>query len=248
MKELSWEAIASLVFGIFAVFGRILFIIFDNIPFRSLEEISISVHFFSIIFAILFGIIALIKSRNVKKVNEKTFAIIGIVLGVIGFLELTYFGVLPHEQMRPEKCIMETGISCLDHKIDSKNNEISLLLQNRKGKGIIITNISVKGKDIYGHCYADTGEWESPQSYQQNAYGPPWTDPTIGNFEGKIGLHIPNGESLVIPIKCGTVIPGEIRDTDDHTRGEITLTWYFDDSNKTYSSMMEGEISARVWT
>ena len=52
-----------------------------------------------------------------------------VVLVAIG--ALAYFGVLSPDKFLPSKCILQTGITCLDHKATSAN--VQVVMQNSLG-------------------------------------------------------------------------------------------------------------------
>lgn len=62
-----------------------------------------------------------------------------VVLAAIA--ALAYFGVLSPEKFLGEKCILETGLSCVSHKVEP--SQITLVLAQNKGKTIIINSIAV---------------------------------------------------------------------------------------------------------
>jgi len=68
-----------------------------------------------------------------------------VVLVAIG--ALAYFGVLSPDKFLPSKCVLPSGIACLDHKADTSG--VSLVIQN--GMGYDIEDISM---DIEG-CVGD---------------------------------------------------------------------------------------------
>ena len=62
-----------------------------------------------------------------------------VVLAAIA--ALAYFGVLSPEKFLPEKCLMETGFTCISAKIQPEASTI--VLQNGYGKTIIVTDVSI---------------------------------------------------------------------------------------------------------
>src|SRR3989344_5481849 len=62
-----------------------------------------------------------------------------VVLVAIG--ALAYFGVLSPQKFLPERCILESGFSCVSHKVEP--SRITLIISNAKGRDITITNIKV---------------------------------------------------------------------------------------------------------
>ena len=66
-----------------------------------------------------------------------------VVLASIGVL--AYFGVLSPENFLPEKCILPSGMTCIDYRVESYR--VLLVLQNSLGKTITINNVSVAGNN-----------------------------------------------------------------------------------------------------
>jgi len=71
-----------------------------------------------------------------------------VVLIVIG--ALAYFGVLNPNILVPEKCTLQTGMSCKDYRVTS--TKVTLDLQNGMGKGIIIRTINLTQSGSTGEC------------------------------------------------------------------------------------------------
>lgn len=65
-----------------------------------------------------------------------------VVLAAIA--SLAYFGVLSPSNFLPEKCILPSGITCLDFKVSTST--VAVVLQNNLGEPITITNIDVARK------------------------------------------------------------------------------------------------------
>jgi|TARA_B100001971_G_C17802145_1_gene339860 hypothetical protein len=64
-----------------------------------------------------------------------------VVLAAIA--ALAYFGVLSPEKFLPEKCLFETGFTCLSSKIEPAKSTI--VFSNGIGKTIIVTSVAVGG-------------------------------------------------------------------------------------------------------
>ena len=62
-----------------------------------------------------------------------------VVLAAIA--ALAYFGVLSPEKFLPEKCILQPGIACVSHKVET--TKVTLVLLNSIGKTITINSIAV---------------------------------------------------------------------------------------------------------
>ena len=64
-----------------------------------------------------------------------------VVLAAIA--ALAYFGVLSPEKFLPEKCLMETGFTCISSKVEPAQSTI--VLSNGLGKSLIIDSIQIGG-------------------------------------------------------------------------------------------------------
>ena len=62
-----------------------------------------------------------------------------VVLAAIA--ALAYFGVLSPEKILGEKCIIETGLACVGHKVEP--SQVTLVLSQNTGKTLTIDSISV---------------------------------------------------------------------------------------------------------
>ena len=64
-----------------------------------------------------------------------------VVLAAIA--ALAYFGVLSPEKFLGEKCILETGMACVSHKVEP--TQTTLVLAQNKGRTITIDSVTVGG-------------------------------------------------------------------------------------------------------
>ena len=64
-----------------------------------------------------------------------------VVLAAIA--ALAYFGVLSPEKFLPEKCILEAGIACVNHKVEP--TQTTLILLNSMGRTLAINSITAGG-------------------------------------------------------------------------------------------------------
>jgi|SRR3989338_21344 len=62
-----------------------------------------------------------------------------VVLAAIA--ALAYFGVLSPEKFLPEKCLMETGFTCISSKVEV--GQSTIVLQNGYGRSITIDKIDI---------------------------------------------------------------------------------------------------------
>ena len=64
-----------------------------------------------------------------------------VVLAAIA--ALAYFGVLSPEKFLPEKCVLQPGIACVSHKVET--SKVTLVISNGLGRTITINSINVGG-------------------------------------------------------------------------------------------------------
>ena len=64
-----------------------------------------------------------------------------VVLVAIG--ALAYFGVLSPEKFLPEKCLIETGFTCISSKVESTQSTI--VFSNGNGRSVVIDTIQIGG-------------------------------------------------------------------------------------------------------
>ena len=70
-----------------------------------------------------------------------------VVLVAVG--ALAYFGVLSPDRFLPNKCTMQPGIACVDHKATA--DQLQVILQNGLGFDITVTELMAQ------QCTAQTG-------------------------------------------------------------------------------------------
>jgi len=71
-----------------------------------------------------------------------------VVLVAIG--ALAYFGVLSPDKFLPAKCVLPAGITCVDFKIDSATDKLTVVLRN--GLGADLTDVSFTTTDGTDSC------------------------------------------------------------------------------------------------
>jgi hypothetical protein len=169
-----------------------------------------------------------------------------VVLIVIG--ALAYFGVLNPTIMLPEKCILQMGLYCKNHIIQTpptdgngRNDSVFLELENGMGKGIIIREINITGDRV------DCGlsAFQADSNYNDN-------------FNGNPGIHIQQGKTRIVAIyqnrtangvSSGAGVPWmncSIGSVIGKTKADINIKWHFDDATPTFTHTMSGEILANV--
>jgi len=85
-----------------------------------------------------------IKSRKAQFALEflMTYGwMIMVMLIVIG--ALAHFGVLSQDKFLPNKCILESGLACLDYRVET--NRIMVVLRNGIGEDLTIKNVNIEG-------------------------------------------------------------------------------------------------------
>src|SRR3989338_7026367 len=60
---------------------------------------------------------------------------------LVAISTLAYFGVLSPDKFVPEKCALESGIGCMDFKV--QEDSVTLVLRNGRGEDITISEIAV---------------------------------------------------------------------------------------------------------
>ena len=116
---------------------------------------------------IIFGIVALREIKNNPNLKGRGLAIAGIVIGGIFILiiitaillPLIYFGALSPDKQLPDKCILQSGISCAAFKATA--DDITISIQNYLGYDI--DNIIVTASDC--------GTSSTPSSLVNRAQG-----------------------------------------------------------------------------
>ena len=84
----------------------------------------------------------LISSRSGQAAMEFLMTYGWAILVVLAAIAaLAYFGVLSPEKFLPEKCLIETGFTCISSKIEPGKS--TLVLQNSYGRSVVIDNIQI---------------------------------------------------------------------------------------------------------
>src|SRR3989338_5841340 len=63
---------------------------------------------------------------------------------LVAISALAYFGVLSPDKFVPRKCALESGIGCMDFKV--QEDSVTLVLRNGKGEDITISKV------VVGNC------------------------------------------------------------------------------------------------
>ncbi len=84
------------------------------------------------------------RSRSAQAAMEFLMTYGWAILVVLAAIAaLAYFGVLSPEKFLPEKCILQPGIACVSHKVET--SQVTLVISNGLGRTIIINSIDVGG-------------------------------------------------------------------------------------------------------
>src|SRR3989338_53513 len=65
-----------------------------------------------------------------------------VMVAMIAIAVLAYFGILNPDKFAPRGCVMESGIACLDSKVDE--GSVSLVLKNGRGEDISISGVKIE--------------------------------------------------------------------------------------------------------
>lgn len=88
------------------------------------------------------GISAPIQHRKSQAAMEFLMTYGWAILVVLAAIAaLAYFGVLSPEKFLPEKCLMETGFTCISSKVETSQSTI--VLQNGYGRTVEITKVDI---------------------------------------------------------------------------------------------------------
>ncbi len=66
-----------------------------------------------------------------------------IMVFLVAIVALYYFGILSMDKFVPDRCVIEAGIGCIDHRI--KDTFVELVFMNSKGEDITVSGIDVGG-------------------------------------------------------------------------------------------------------
>jgi len=84
------------------------------------------------------------KSRKSQAAMEFLMTYGWAILVVLAAIAaLAYFGVLSPEKFLPEKCLIETGFTCISSKVETAQSTI--VLSNGLGRSIIVDSIEIGG-------------------------------------------------------------------------------------------------------
>jgi len=187
------------------------------------------------------------------------FLVVLVVLGT-----LTYFGILNPSFLLPEKCTLQLGLYCRDHRIDSDSRTISLRLENGVGKGMLIQRIKIADQEKTTLCDIGIGSFTGlvPSAgcdgitctacgnfTQAATYDPIYAGSFAGCnphmkfralFNGYPGWHIENKEDASVKVPCS-----KMTQVEGKKKVDIDIVYFYDDSNPDFIHTMGGELLAR---
>ena len=142
-----------------------------------------------------------------------------VVLIVIG--ALAYFGVLNPQTLLPERCELQLGLRCKDHRVSSAANSIVLAVENGRGTDIMLVDVGAFSQELGVKC--------------QNT--------TLLNMQtgNKFGMFLQNGASFSIIIPCQTPLDSGIVGTGKR-KWDLNMTWYDFGSTSAYSHTATGQL------
>ena len=145
-----------------------------------------------------------------------------VVLVVIG--ALAYFGILNPQTLLPERCELQQGLYCKDHRISATGDSFTLNLENGMGKGMMVMSVKVDDTEVTpaGGCSATF---------------------TTESWATKSGRHIANGAAESFTIPC--VINDDMAEAGKK-KFSLAVIWYADDSDSTFAHTMEGQLLAKI--
>jgi uncharacterized protein (UPF0333 family) len=146
-----------------------------------------------------------------------------VVMVVIG--ALAYFGVLNPMMFVPERCTMQTGISC-DEAYRINGSEVLIRFENNFGKDVTVTNISATynpGATNEVVCYID------PEDY----------DP-IG--EGNVTFN----SGRIIQVALNSTDCDLISQEGRKIRMDLRIDYFPTGAGEEFSSVFDGSILAKV--
>jgi len=153
-----------------------------------------------------------------------------VVLVVIG--ALAYFGVMKPETSLPERCELQQGFYCDDHRIvdlaDAGVDYIQFNFQNGRGTGMMVERVVAHGTGELKTVVCDTG-----------------ADLLALSWAGKSGLYIDNGASQLVTVPCG---PNKLDDLSESGKKKFDLevVWYDSTSTIDFSHTMKGQLLANI--
>ena len=134
-----------------------------------------------------------------------------VVLVSIG--ALAYFGVLSPEKFLPAKCILQSGITCLDHKATGSgiNPGVTLYLQNSLGYDIDQLIVGAGGCGSYNYAGAPPGTVGSTGATilvnsGQGTFFIPCTFTSTSKYSGQLNVSYRIIETTISHNNVGSIV------------------------------------------
>ena len=127
-----------------------------------------------------------------------------VVLVSIG--ALAYFGVLSPEKFLPAKCILQSGITCLDHKATSTGlvPGVTVYLQNNIGYDINTIVVGAGSCGNYPGTVSSTGVASLPNGVQGN-YFIPCSFLSTSKYSGQLNVSYTVVETSITHNNVGSI-------------------------------------------
>ena len=137
-----------------------------------------------------------------------------VVLVVIGVL--ASFGILNVGNLLPERCTIQTGISCSDFIVTPAAG-VRLGLKNGLGKGIYLVNVSAGSQSPATTC----------------------------QFVPVPAQFVANGAETEVQLTCNPVISPQLSGWGKKSF-DLFLVYYFEDSTATFTHTSSGDLRANI--
>jgi hypothetical protein len=120
-----------------------------------------------------------------------------VVLAAIG--ALAYFGVLSPSRFLAEKCVLPSGIACLDST--ASRSSMSFIIQNGFGFDLDNVQVSVNGTGCFAAAAGPTRLENDRQAMYVVTCSPP-----SGKFKGDLTVAYTNQDTGLSHVKSGELI------------------------------------------
>jgi hypothetical protein len=169
--------------------------------------------------SLLLGVVVLFRSKKLHREGE-LIAIIAIIIA-FALLLLCINGLEP-QYLGPDRCTMQQGFYCREHKIIGwpKNSidTIKFTFQNGRGTTMMIERVSAQGVGEINSTACDTGSL--------------------------IGLSIENGASFDIDVPCGLNTLDGV--SAEKIKFDLEVIWYDPTRGPEYNNSIRGQILEKV--
>jgi len=152
------------------------------------------------------------------------------MVALVAISTLAHFGVLRLDKFIPKKCILESGIGCIDFKVNE--NSAVMVLRNAKGEDITISKITA------GNCsILDSGILKNDEQRTFTITG--CTNAVNERFSGEINITY-TAESCLTHIHEGTITDKVESGTSEY-EGPETIILVIDSDTLNYNVFEEAQ-------